>query len=294
MSDQRQHPAKLSKEESEELYDTIVQPTIATIAPHLAKDWPTTVRVEQFRANNTGRGYQSSAYIVSVGLLPAFRRELHRRLQQHPTFRYCLFCTHIQGIKGSTVHDLSHYEADLAMVKLFDEFDTRQGQWWVDVGLELQDGERAIVWRKDAAHVLIAYALQVSLDQAGVIARSRRFEYDINAHLLEVAGFRVYFTSPMGEMEATYMQAYTTDKSLTYHKFGSQHSQNINGTMAMEGFPPKYCTELSVAYEEAREKNVAARLEVRLPLHHATNFLVEFDMNTIRQSVLSIHRENFW
>ncbi|KAJ8689399.1 hypothetical protein PTI98_013422 [Pleurotus ostreatus] len=294
MSDERESPVKLSMAESDELYDTIVRPTITTIAPHLAKDWPTTARAERFRANNTGRGYQTSAYIISSNLLPSFKRELHRRLQEHPRFRYCLFCTHIQGIKGSTVHDMSHYEADSAMARMFEDFDTRQGQWWVDVGIELQDGNRAIVWRKDAAQSLIAYVLQLTLDQAGVIARSRRFEYDVNAHLLEVAGFRVSFRSPIGEMEATYMQAYTTDKSLTYHKFGSQHSQNITGTMAMEGFPPKYCTELSSAYEQARMKNVAARLEVRLPLQHATNFLVEFDMNTIRESVLSIHRDNFW
>ncbi|KAG9221989.1 hypothetical protein CCMSSC00406_0009197 [Pleurotus cornucopiae] len=285
---------KLTSEEAEMLYNEILQPTVATIAPALAKDWPTSLEAERFRAKTSRSAYQNTPYILNVDLIGQFKHELNRRLQAHTSFKNPVFCTHIQGIKGSTMHDMSALAADLALTKMLEDFDVSRGLWWVDVGIELQDGGRVILWRADAAPNLLSYVLGTTLDEAGRVVRSGQFQADINSHLLEVAGFRVGFPTPAGENRITYVQAYTTDKSLTYHKQGFQHSQNLMGLAAMKGHPPQYCTDLIAAYTDARQKNVAARLEVRLPLQFAPDFMLEFDNDVLRPSIISLHRENFW
>lgn len=277
------------------LYDDILQPTVATIAPAIAKDWPTSVEAERFRSRTSRSAFQTTAYILNVDLIGPFKHELNRRLQAHEFFRHAVFCTHIQGIKASTMHDMSALSADLSLTKMLEDFDTHRGLWWVDVGLEIQDGERAILWRKDAAPNLLSYILGSTLDEAGRIVHGTSFQEDINSHLLEVAGFRVGFpTTPAGDYRIAYVQAYTTDKSLTYHKHGFQHSQNLTGQAAMKGNPPKYCSDLTAAYVDAKQKNVAARLEVRLPLEFASEYMLEFDVDLLHHSILSVHRENFW
>ncbi|KAF7426823.1 hypothetical protein PC9H_009192 [Pleurotus ostreatus] len=289
-----QSSVKLTSEKAEMLYDDILYPTVVTVAPALAKDWPTSLEVERFRSRTTRSAFQNTAYILSADIISLFKHELSRRLQEHEFFKHAVFCTHIQGIKASTMHDMSALSADIALTRMLEDFDTVQGLWWVDVGLEIQDGDRAILWRKDAAPNLLSYVLGNTLDEAGRIVHSTQFQEDVNSHLLEVAGFRVGFVTPIGDNEIAYVQAYTTDKSLTYHKHGFQHSQALTGLAALTGNPPKYCTDLTAAYTDAKQKNVAARLEVRLPIEFALQYMLEFDYDVLRHSVLSVHRENFW
>ncbi|KAF9487275.1 hypothetical protein BDN71DRAFT_1436975 [Pleurotus eryngii] len=153
------------------------------------------------------------------------------------------------------------------------------------------DGERAILWRKDAAPNLLSYVLGTTLNKAETVVHGVQFQEDINSHLLEIAGFRVAFPTPAGEKRITYVQAYTTNKSLTYHKQGFQHSQSLTGTAAMTGHPPKYCTDLTAAYMDAKQKNVAARLEVRLPLEFAVDYMLEFDDDVLRPSIVAYAHE---
>ncbi|KAF9494559.1 hypothetical protein BDN71DRAFT_1354134, partial [Pleurotus eryngii] len=165
---------KLTSAEAEMLYDDILQPTITTVAPAIAKDWPSSIQAEHFCSRTSRSAFQNTAYILNADLLGPFKHELYRRLQAHESFRHAIFCTHIQGIKASTMHDMSALSADISLTKMLEDFDTNQGLWWVNVSIEIQDGDRAILWRKDAALNLLAYALGTTLDEAGSIARWRK------------------------------------------------------------------------------------------------------------------------
>ncbi|KAJ8502666.1 hypothetical protein ONZ45_g11547 [Pleurotus djamor] len=284
----------LRLDEREFLYNNIVLPSVKEAIPASAKDWPPSHKAELFRGKNRGPGMQHSAYLLRRQALPAFNNALRRRLNENPPYHDAVFCTQIQGVKGWTTHEMFPDSAEHAFNHLVCDLDTSEGHWWVDVAVEFQDGDRAILWKKDAAALLMAYALRIPRLQADRIAKSDACSRDVNAHMVEVAGFRATFRDPVGEFSASYMQAYTTDKALTYHKHGKQHSQNLTTHKAMRGKPPKYISDLGDSLLDAREKNVAARLEVRVPLVHAQTFLMEFDMLIIRESVLSLDAGNFW
>ncbi|KAF9491159.1 hypothetical protein BDN71DRAFT_1398751, partial [Pleurotus eryngii] len=197
---------KLTGEEAEMLYNEILQPTVATVAPALAKDWPTSLEAERFRSKTSRSAYQHTAYILNANLIGAFKHEFNHRLQAHESFNHAVFCTHIQGIKASTMHEMSALSADIALTKMLEDFDTHRGLWWVDVGIEIQDGERAILWRKDAAPNLLSYVFARVQVSSSTIPRWRK-------------AFEVCFppkghTTPKSSQTWTHMRYYMDWKTL--------------------------------------------------------------------------------
>ncbi|KAJ8474912.1 hypothetical protein ONZ45_g15790 [Pleurotus djamor] len=285
---------QLSSEEAALLWREAIKPAFAYAAPRLVKDWPTTLNSERWRAKNIGQGYQRSAYILSSTVLPYFKEKLMELLDQIPQFRHAVFCTHIQGVKADFPHTMFPEDAEWTLAKMLKDVDTSEGHWWIDVGVELQDGGQALLWRETAHANVMSYLLQIPIGDAGVIKNSRAFQNDMNSHLKEIAGFHVAFAQPTGPFQATYMQLYTTDKSLTFHRNGNQFSQNLTLREAMRGLPPEYLDNYLDVLNEAMEKNVAARVEARVPLTFAETFMMDFDMDVIRGSIVSLKRENFW
>jgi len=127
------------------------------------------------------------------------------------------------------------------------------------------------------------------------VSRHRNhFEQDVSQHLTEVAGFRAHFSKPVGRFDVLYIQAYTTDKSLTYHPTAHHFAKFLTGKNAMD---PRstYTNSLAAAYEEAMKKNiVTARLEVRVPIAQAKAVLRGFSRNLFNDTALVFPRELWW
>ncbi|KAJ8496548.1 hypothetical protein ONZ45_g12394 [Pleurotus djamor] len=293
-ADNRVGGNRFSVEEAALLYDEVIQPSIEYAAPLLAKDWPPALSAERWRARARAVGYQASSYILARDQIDLFNSELVRRLEDIPQFRGALICTQIQGIKATTMHTMNGDFGRQQLERELRYVTTTDGHWWVDVAVELQDGGQALLWRDDTHITVLSSVLDISYADASIISTSDSFTKDINSHLLEVAGLHTSLPQLDGSVHATYIQLYTTDKSLTFHRHGNQYSQNLTPKAAMAGTPPKYLTDYAAALVQAKRKNVAARLEMRVPFEEAFTCLRHFSDQLIRSSVISVGRENWW
>ncbi|KAF8327115.1 hypothetical protein F5887DRAFT_1083974 [Amanita rubescens] len=290
----------LTSEESATFYDIGLRPAILLVAPTTVHDWPPSYASETFRSSD-GRGrFTESTRVVSSDDIPDFSTALKNNMNAIPWGKNMVFGTEIRGIKNDTEHqphmdDAVQDRLDdlLHQVKL--PYEQLTGSWFIDVAIELIIKDKAVVWREDCYPPIMQRLFDIPERVVDRVSRHRNhFEQDVSQHLTEVAGFRAHFSKPVGQFDVLYMQAYTTDKSLTYHPTAHHFAKFLTGKNAMD---PRstYTTSLAAAYEEAREKNdVAARLEVRVPVSKATRVLRDFSQDLFMATALVFPRQLWW
>ena len=127
---------------------------------------------------------------------------------------------------------------------------------------------------------------------------SRRYVRDLAAHFTELSGCRIQLNDS-GPFRAAYFQIYATDKSVTYHVEKGRHSKYITGRMALKGDPPtcipQYCINLANAYQEAMANTpCAARIEIRVPLRHASAVLRYTSQELLVHSIVGFNGGLLW
>jgi hypothetical protein len=223
-------------------------------------------------------------------------------MSEVPWGKDLVFGTELRGIKNITEHTPEPENADDALYSLFRGFSHNgqdvEGDWYVDVALELILKDKAVVWHADCYWPIMEQLLGFSTREVNrTIANKHLFEMDINQHLTQVAGFRARCKKGTGPYEVLYIQAYTSDKALTYQPEGGNFGKTLKASHAMEGGEngPSYVGRLLDAYEEARKSiDVVARLEVRVPLRHAATVLLAFPRDLYRQTALVFPRQLWW
>jgi hypothetical protein len=285
----------LSKEELRDLYDKGVRPAVEAVAPASLHDWPADFFAESFRAKKHQHGFSQSSKPLPGYLAEEFSRELRSRLAEDvPWAKNIVFGTQIRGVKNATCHDL--HESRPALQRFLENIDTTRGHWYIDVALEFVDKGRALLWRSDAHHHIAAEALALRPEEAESFTTNSKHRVDLSSHLTALAGFQSSPTkSQGGPYQITYLQAYTTDKSVTYHPEKGHFGKFITPSMAMTGAPPTFCENLEQAYKSARDKvDVAARIEVRVELKYANHVLLSFDHAVLHRSLVSMKRGVWW
>jgi len=211
-----------------------------------------------------------------------------------------VFGTEIRGVKNDTEHQ-PHLDDDVQqrLVQMLNDVkyshEELTGNWFIDVAVELIISGKAVVWRADCYAPIMQQLFDIPEQVVDDVSGNRnRFEKDVSQHLTEVAGFRAHFSKPAGPFKISYIQAYTTDKSLTYHPTAHHFAKFLTGKIAMDP-ASKYTDSLLAAYEEAGGKNdVAARLEVRVPISMATQVLRRFTLDLFRNTTLIFPRGLWW
>lgn len=281
------------------LYDQVIRLAVAAADPLGVHDWPTTFSAEVFRSRKPGGGYSYTTKALGAASIRRFSYALRDLLRTFDWGKKPIFMVQVQGTKAFTAHSLDSLVPGSSQQALEDYtrgLRTYQGEWWIDVALEFVDGQRALLWRSDAHHIIIGQGAEIPMDQANHITRSSYHAVDPSSHLTALAGFR----TPMregcrGPHKVAYMQAYTTDKSQTYHQAGFLHSKALTVAEAMKGEPPQYLASLIQSYNEASgNTDVAARLEVRVPLEYATLALQQFSAEAFCESVVSMQARMWW
>ena len=290
----------LTSDESAVFYNMGIRPSICSVAPTTIHDWPPSYASEIFRSSD-GKGHcTESTRVVCANDVGEFSMALKRNMNAVSWGKNLVFGTEIRGIKNDTEHqpqmdDTVQERLDklLNYVKYPNEQLT--GSWFIDVAIELIIKDRAIVWRADCYPPIMQRLFEIPERLVDRVSHQRNhFEQDISQHLTEVAGFRAQFSKPAGPFEVLYMQAYTTDKSLTYHPTAHHFGKFLTGKNAMDP-GSKYVASLLAAYEEAREKNdVTARLEVRVPISKATVVLRHFPPQLFMDTALVFPRSLWW
>lgn len=286
----------LSAAEAAQVYDVGIRPASMVVQRNTTStDWPVNYAAELMRAQNPAGGFAYAKKPLSYRDVPRFsERFVHFMTEGVPWAKDMFFMTQVRGTKGATWHagnaaaareHLEDYKADFAM----DDKDL----WWIDVGAELFIPGRALVWRRDGHTKLLRHLLHFSARDASTLANAA--DVDVAAHLSDVAGFRVKIDQRPNHHHATYLQAYTTDKSAVYHRDGYRAAKYLSGAAALKGAPPKYLDSLYHLYEACQvELDCSARVEVRVPLEQADRVLLNLSAQFCDETVLNFERDTWW
>lgn len=266
--------------------------------PEIGKDWPSSFKNEAFRARNHRFGFQNGSRVIADSDIPLLSRTLIDKLAELPMGADVLFMTQVRGVKDATRHESNEEAAEECLDTFLAHLDTEVGAWLVDVGFEFQDGGRALLWRTDAHSGIVESALQATAaDAARMLSVASRYSIDIASHILGISGFRASSSFPIGMIEAWYIQAYTSDKHATYHLEAGHVAKFLSILMAMD---PKstYLANLADVYAGgAQNLDVAARVEVRIPLAHALEPFMNYGVEewmVWQQYLVSVPRETWW
>lgn len=275
--------------------------------PGDVSDWPPDFQGEMFRAKkHTGRiAYQTK--MIPESQVPDLAQEIRLNLLQGGIdWANGFFFTHtVRGVKHSTQHCCDPEAAELSLEYLLymvslSPAAIEQGEWWVDVGLELlNEDEKCLQWGTSSHSSIVRHVLEISQSDATRITTlgSSKYSRDIASHLMAVSGCRIVpGTQARGPYEAAYFQMYTTDKAITYNPEGRHHGKALTLAEAMgDTQPVPFIEGLDALFRSARTKNASnARVEVRVPYEHASSILINPDMDIFRTSLLAFTRSDWW
>jgi hypothetical protein len=298
---------QLSKQEKQDFYEMGLHPTMDELDPFGISDWPPTYDTEAFRAQKHSGLMSYQTKMIPDWQVPNLSEKLRTVLtDNHVDWAEGFFFLHtIRGTKQSTRHAKNAEAAQQALEEFFDEANipmesSQEGEWWVDVGLEFSSGTAACLQWRTSSHVhIVKEVLGIEEGPARRITSlgSSKYSRDLVSHLTAVSGCRIEpGTQAKGDFHATYFQMYTTDKSITYNPEGIHHGKFLPMKSAMGDIQPvKFLESLFNAYSSAIEKNASnARVEVRVPLAHATSVLLSYRLDVVRESLLSFTRGDWW
>lgn len=302
----------MSQEQLAILYERCIRPVIANLLPEHIAHWPLNYAAALMVARDDRKQLHFGSRDIPSHVLPQFAAQLRERLETIADFKDSFFLHEWRGLKGATVHDPTDDEAaDNALETAGSMLDLTQlgdppdlSAWWIDIGVEVSAPGRVLQWLDEKQGHLVKYAL-LSLDSAAVrrILRSKVFHTDVSSLLYELAGFRVEVPVAGAQDHVCYLNAYTTDKSVTYqlhrgafrrHRAQDLLPQNIRRLLNdMEALGVMYdlCAGASGPVHEG-----AARFEVRtrmMPGVVAAKFQ-DLPRALINKTLVAYRSEDWW
>lgn len=297
----------LTKEEQKDFYDKGLQPALNELLDNRGGDLPPDWEAEMFRARQQSGQLSFSTRILPSWHVKDFCNTLRRHLASNGIAwaRDFVILHQIRGVKNATSHSFDQDDARLALELFLSkngldyESIVDYGDWYVDVGAEIASTQqRCLTWRTDHHAALVELILEIPTHHATRITSlsSSKYYRDPAAHLIGASGFRITpGVRAQGWFEAQYMQAYLTDKAITYNPERGNFGKFITPAQLLNGKGESYITNLFHLYRGAAEKNFsAARVEVRVPIRHAFNVLVDTDLPKLAECLLSFPRGVYW
>lgn len=275
-------------------YQSGFRPAIAVLlGESIASEWPATYAAERIRAQRTKGGYSWGSKQIPTEAVDDLADQIRSMLEMDASiseddleWARDFFVLHtIRGVKHSTYHHADDVSSDYYLDKLiYHEADLSSdvpdvGDWYVDVGIQISsDRGESMQWMTATHNEVVLQALRISDAHAERITEMNSSKYyrDPVCHLTAISGFRITpGVQAQGEFEASYLQAYTTDKTVTYNVESGHYAKFIGMKEAMgQKHPTKTIDGLYQLYKEAGTTNASsARLEVRVPFRFATQVL---------------------
>jgi hypothetical protein len=296
----------LTQGEQKIFYEKGLRPAVIELMGPSASDWPPDYESEMFRA----RGHNGQLSFVTkilpewhVNLLGDAIRE-NLKTNEVSWGEGLVFLHQIRGVKNSSQHTPEDDPAQVALEEWLDINSLKQedlllGDWWIDVGLQISSSEEeCLAWRTDSHFHLVKEILRIPEHAADRITSisSSKYTRDMTSHLTAVSGCRI---SPgaraEGQYSVQYLQLYTTDKSVTYRQDKGHHGKFITCRDVLAGKSETYCQNLYQVYLAAMKDNFSlARIEVRVPIAHATSVLLHLQHRSISQWLVSFPRVVWW
>ncbi|RDB24557.1 hypothetical protein Hypma_008348 [Hypsizygus marmoreus] len=308
----------LSKEEQIEFYEKGLRPAVQEITPRDAAEWPATWEDEVTRARRTNGTHSFQTKQVARGNVRLLGVTLRRCLEENGVnwAKGFIFLHNVRGTKHGTPHDMSGEDPQVALAAYLTELclpmDASEGengdygQWYIDVGLEIfydmedslfEEEEPCLQWRTDSHAGMVREVLGINDAHATRITSlgSSAYSRDLVSHLVSISGCRINpGVQAQGDYEVCYFQLYTTDKSVTYNPEASHHGKSFSCTSAMTK-GNTHCQSMYDIYLHAIDKNSShARMEVRVPLHHAKTVLTWMNNVVLEESLVAFNPSSWW
>ncbi|KAJ8085322.1 hypothetical protein PM082_004118 [Marasmius tenuissimus] len=289
-----------------EFYVKGVRPTIEEILPESVSDWPPSYTAEVFRITRTSTGRPAyGSKMLPREFLKKFVDVLREKLAGNKvSWAAEFFFMHsVRGVKLTSFHDPNLESAAFALEELLSEVSlsheaTSQGRWYIDVALEVRSQKKeCLQWTTHSHPAIIAAVLQISQREANRMTGlgSSRYQRDNASHLTALSGCRIEPRSGSGPLDVVYIQLYTTDKATTYCPEGGFHGKAISMKMAMGCEQPvSFLSNLIKSYIDSVAIASHARVEVRVPFHHALDVLLNIPKVLIQKSLAAFECEVWW
>lgn len=305
-SEDRRSPF-LTPGERKLFYEDGLLPAMKQLIEESATEWPSRYEDEMFRARGRNGQVNFQSKIVPYYLVSDIGGYLRSSFAENDSAwgTGLVFLHQIRGLKETHRHTDNWAEEALSdfFCKNNISLDAirEHGEWWVDAAIEVHSEEnppRSLAWRTDSHFSLVRDVLNISDNHADRITRpgSSKYARDLMAHLPAVSGCRI---SPgpraRGVYEARYLQMYMTDKSLTYRPGQGAFSKQLSVPEVMRGKHGAYIGGIYELYCNAiGHSHSMARLEVRVPLRHASRVLIGLDREILRESLVSFKPAVLW
>lgn len=298
----------MMKAEQVDFFEKGILPTMRELLGHMGNDLPPDYEAEIFRARQTTGRFSFSTRVLPRWQTEHFGDTLRRNLVANGVGwgRNLVFLHQIRGIKSGNPHaGLDRLNSEAALVECLEQhgidLDTvmRSGEWYVDVGVEIFSNlERCMAWRTDKHATLAEHVLQIPARDAHRITTltSSKYQRDPASHLIGASGLRITpGIRAEGPLEVQYMQAYLTDKAIIYNPEHGRFGKYITAYQLLQGKGPDYIRSLYRLYRAATGNNrSSARLELRVPVRHAPDALLDLDPMVLCDCLLSFTVWEWW
>ncbi|KIM35225.1 hypothetical protein M413DRAFT_14650 [Hebeloma cylindrosporum] len=308
---------QLTQDEQRMFYEDGLLPAIAILSPVSSTEWSPSYDDLMFAARRENGQLAFHTKVVPPEVVADLADQIRANLEDngHRWGRGLVILHQIRGVKESTMHSVSYAAGDQAIIAFLrdhqllkeDDDDTwtlteaPNSSWYVDTGLQVASKQgRCLQWRTDGQCDLVARVCRLPEHKAISVTTpgSKSYTRDMASHLPAVSGCRIVFSKraqTQGEYATSYLQMYTTEKSLIYNPDKGHFGKYVTCEQILKGKGDNFAENLFHLYLRAIRNNYSlARLEVRIPLEFATDVFQDFDRELIQSSLLSFDPNAWW
>lgn len=296
----------VSQEDHMTFYEQGLLPAVKELCGDRASEWPATYTDEMYRARGRNGTLSFQTKMIPDWQVSNLGDAIRGKLTEAgiPWADGIVFLHQVRGVKDSTIHSVDRESAQKAFVEflrkenIVDWAILGGGHWWIDVGIQVTLDKRCLAWRSDSHMQVVREICGVNTQIAARLTSigSSRYTRDMASHLPQVSGCRIEpGAHGQGQYEVTYLQLYTTDKSVTYRQDQGHYSKYITCGDIVRGKWASFIDGLYSAYRNAIDNNYAqARMEVRVPIHFAKDVLLNLNAETICSALVSFNSTEWW
>lgn len=293
------------------IYNKCLRPLCLELMSNMAAHWPVSYdSALALYKDQSGHIHLGSLDVPSHLLRTFGQRYLEKLKELRPYFRDAYFVHELRGWKAATVHDPTDEPdkvaalEDLTNVLRMDEINLEE--WHLDVGVELGYPGHVVTWTKTGHRRVLMHCLP-NLDEAEIdaLVGQKNFILDRLMHLLDFAGFRCRPGAKGRADNVTYIQAYTTEKTMAYqHHVGLFKERDAQCVLSRESLEKlsKDVEKMSEILSECigeggiphAPQDGCARIEVRARLSDAMDVLSDIPEEIVQECIAAIPAMPYW
>ena len=308
---------KVPSADIELIYNQCLRPIVQRLMPNQATHWPATYEIALRTSRDKAGRLHLGTLDIPAHLLSEFTRQYLEHLSQlRPYFQDAYFGHELRGWKAATVHNVGdadeeaggiHERVDALedLTRILDMDVIRPDQWLVDVGLQFGVSGQVLTWRSIGHNALLRHLFPDIPDIERATKRSKTFYVDPQMQMKDIAGFR--WTPSQASDWIIYLQAYTTEKSVSYQLHDSifrerkpselltrRNREKLLSDLDQQSTILYTCAGNNATNPNSTRQEGCARLEVRVYLSEANEILTQFPRALINRTMVQISAQLWW